>query len=59
MKRSKFTETQIIKILKEGEAGISVSDICRKHGISDVTFYSWRKKYGGMTEAELKREPST
>jgi len=55
MKRSRFTETQIIAILKEGEAGIQVKEICRKHGISDATYYNWRSKYGGMNASDLKR----
>ncbi|GLS87573.1 hypothetical protein GCM10010873_25470 [Cypionkella aquatica] len=48
MKRSRFTEDQIIGILKEHEAGISVADLCRKHGVSDATVYKWKAKYGGM-----------
>jgi putative transposase len=48
MKRSRFTEEQVIGILKEHQAGMSAADLCRKHGISDATFYIWRKKYGGM-----------
>lgn len=56
MKKSKFTEEQIIAILKEQEvAGIKVADICRKHGISDQTFHNWKKKYGGLTVDELRR----
>ena len=47
MKRSRFTEEQIIGILKEHEAGISVSDLCRKHGVSDASIYKWKAKFGG------------
>lgn len=53
--KKRFTEEQIISILKEGEAGIPVKEICRKHGISDVTFYNWRKKYAGMEAQDVKR----
>ncbi|WP_156317399.1 IS3 family transposase [Cypionkella psychrotolerans] len=55
MKRSRFTEDQIIGILKEHEAGISVADLCRKHGVSDATVYKWKAKYGGMDVSEAKR----
>lgn len=55
MKKSRFTETQIIKILKEQESGISVKDIARKYEISEGTFYNWKSKYGGMNVSELKR----
>ena len=55
MKRSRFTETQIISILKEADAGVLVKDICRKHGISDATYYNWKSKYGGMEASDLKR----
>jgi putative transposase len=55
MKRSQFSEEQIIGILKEHQAGLSAGDLCRKHGISDATFYTWRKKYGGMEVSEAKR----
>ena len=55
MKRSRFTETQIISILKEVDAGLSVKEVCRKQGISDATFYNWKSKYGGMSASELKR----
>jgi putative transposase len=55
MKRSRFSEEQIIGILKEHQAGLSAADLCRKHGISDATFYNWRSKYGGMEASEAKR----
>jgi len=55
MKRSRFTETQIISILNEADAGMAVKEICRKHGISDATYYNWKSKYGGMSASELKR----
>lgn len=55
MKRKRFTEEQIIGILKEHEAGISVSDLCRKHGVSDASIYNWKAKYGGMDVSEAKR----
>lgn len=53
--KKRFTEEQIINILKEGEAGIPVKEICRQHGISDATFYTWRKKYAGMEAQDVKR----
>ena len=55
MKRKRFTEEQIIGVLKESEAGAKTDDICRRHGISSATFYSWRKKYGGMDVSDAKR----
>lgn len=55
MKKSRFTETQIIKILKQHEGGLKVGDICREHGISQATFFNWRAKYGGMSSSQLKR----
>ncbi len=55
MKKSKFSETQIIAILQEGDAGVPVAQILRKHGISQATYYNWKSKYGGTTVAELKR----
>ncbi len=55
MKKSRFTETQIISILKQADAGMPVKDICRKAGISEPTYYSWKSKYGGMEASDLKR----
>lgn len=55
MKRSRFSETQVIGILKEGEAGRAVAEICREHGISNATYYQWKSKYGGMEASDLKR----
>lgn len=55
MKRSRFSDEQIIGVLKEHQAGLSAPDLCRKYGISDATFYIWRKKYGGMEVSEAKR----
>ena len=55
MKRSRFSEEQIIVILKEHQAGMSAAELCRKHGVSDATFYKWRSKYGGMEVSEAKR----
>lgn len=55
MKRSRFTQDQIIGILKEHQAGASAADLCRRHGISDATFYTWRSKYGGMEVSEARR----
>ena len=53
--KNRFTEEQIIKILEEGRAGIKVMDLCRKHGISDATYYNWKAKYSDMTVSEAKR----
>jgi Transposase. len=55
MKKSRFIETKIVTILKEGEAGIPVPELCRTHGISRATYYNWKAKYGGMEASDLKR----
>jgi putative transposase len=55
MKKTRFTETQIVAILKKQEAGIKTSDLCRDYGISDATFYNWKAKYGGLEVKEVKR----
>lgn len=55
MKKSKYSESQIVAILKEADAGVMVKDICRKYGISSPTYYSWKSKYGGMEASDLKR----
>ena len=55
MKRSKFSETQVVAILKEGEAGRAVAEICREYGISNATYYQWKSKYGGLEASDLKR----
>ncbi len=55
MKKSKFTESQIVAVLKEGEAGLPVAELCRKHGISSATDYNWKSKYSGVEVSELQR----
>jgi putative transposase len=55
MKKTRFTETQIVKILKEVEGGRAVKDVCRENAISDATYYNWKAKYGGMEAADIKR----
>ncbi|MBB4005623.1 putative transposase [Aurantimonas endophytica] len=55
MKKSKFTEAQIAFVLKQADEGTAVAEVCRKAGISDATFYNWRKRYGGMMPSEVKK----
>jgi len=55
MRKSRFTVTQIVSILKEADGGLAVKEICRKHGISDATYYKWKSRYGGMEASDLKR----
>ena len=55
MKRTRFSETQIVGILKQADAGIKVKGLCREHGISEATYYNWKAKYGGLEASDLKR----
>ena len=55
MKKSRYSESQIISILKEAESGVPVAELCRKHGMSDASFYNWRAKYGGMDASMVAR----
>jgi putative transposase len=55
MKKTRYCEEQIVNILKEGEAGISVNELCRKYGMSDATYYNWKAKYAGMAASDVKR----
>jgi len=55
MKKTRYSEEQIIGVLKEGEAGIAVGELCRKYGISDATYYNWKARYGGMSTSEMRR----
>ena len=55
MKKSRYSDSQILSILKQNEAGARVADLCREHGMSEATFYKWRSKYGGMEAALMKR----
>lgn len=55
MKKSRYSESQIMAILKEAESGVPVADLCRKYGMSDASFYNWRSKYGGMDSSMIKR----
>jgi putative transposase len=55
MKKTRFTESQIVAILKSADAGLKVRDLCREHGISEATYYNWKSKYGGLEASDLRR----
>ena len=55
MRKSRFTETQIVKILKEVEGGRQVKEVCREYGVSDATYYNWKSKYGGLEASDIRR----
>ncbi len=55
MKKKRFTDEQIVKVLSEAQTGIKIEELCRKHGISTATYYAWKSKFGGMGVAEVKR----
>ena len=55
MKKTRFTESQIVTILKSADAGLKVKDLCREHGISEATYYNWKSKYGGLEASDLRR----
>lgn len=55
MKRSKYSETQVVGILREADAGLKVSEVCRKYGISEATYYKWKSKYGGLEVSDVRR----